>query len=178
MWAHPLIAGAFDDRLRADLLAAAENLPAMVDELESMPVGTAHGDACTRNLLVRPGSEALVLIDFTFWGEGPLGADLSQLLVGEVQVGDRAASSLPDLEEVCVPAYVAGLHSEGCHVDEAVIRRSHALWMLLFSGLSAFPFEHLDSPPTPYLHRITSERAQTARFILDLVQRSPAGSDA
>jgi hypothetical protein len=41
--------------------------------------------------------------------------------------------------------------------------------MVLFSGLSAVPFEHLGAPPTPELHRIAAERAASARFILDLL---------
>jgi hypothetical protein len=41
--------------------------------------------------------------------------------------------------------------------------------MLIYSGLSAIPIEHLDQEPTPRLHAIAAERATTARFILDLV---------
>jgi hypothetical protein len=41
--------------------------------------------------------------------------------------------------------------------------------MLIFSGMSAIPGEHLDSPPTPELRRIAAERATAARFMLDLV---------
>ena len=67
IWRHPLVA-AFDDTLRHDLVAAADTLPAVVDELEALPYGTAHGDACTRNLLVAADRPELVLIDFGFWG--------------------------------------------------------------------------------------------------------------
>lgn len=169
LWSHPLVAGAFDAKLRADLLAAADALPAVLTELESMPVGALHGDACTRNLLVRPGAPDLVLIDYAFWGEGPLGWDLGQLLIGEVQLGERPASELPDLEARCLAAYVDGLRQEGCDVDAATVQRAHSLQMLLFSGLSAVPFEYLDGPPTPERQRVTRERACGARFILDLV---------
>ena len=41
--------------------------------------------------------------------------------------------------------------------------------MLIFAGLTAIPFEHLEREPTPELHRIARERAASARFILDLV---------
>jgi hypothetical protein len=47
IWCHPIVAAAFDDALRRDLVAAADGLPAVVAELESMAYGTAHGDACT-----------------------------------------------------------------------------------------------------------------------------------
>ena len=174
VWNHPLVAATFDDQLRKDLLRAADALPAIVDELETMPIGTSHGDACTRNLLVTPATTDLVLIDYGFWGEAPIGFDLSQLLVGEVQLGERSATCLPALEAACLPAYVRGLHDEGCDIPLEVVRRSHALSMVLFSGVSAVPFEHLGTEPTPELQRIAGERAASARFILDLLAETSA----
>jgi Phosphotransferase enzyme family len=172
LWHHPLVAATFDDRLRKDLLAAADAVPDIVDELDTMPVGTSHGDACTRNLLVTNDSADLVLIDYGFWGEAPLGFDLSQLMLGEVQMGERSATCLPSLEAACVPAYVRGLRDEGCDAPLEVVRRAHVLLMLLFSGLSAIPFEHLGSPPTAELQRIAGERAASARFMLDLLEET------
>jgi hypothetical protein len=169
IWGHPLIAGAFDDELHARLVAAARNLGSLVDELAAAPLGAFHGDACTRNLLVERASGEFVLIDYGFWGEGPLGFDLAQLLIGEVQMGERSAAELPELEKACLTAYVEGLRAEGCEVPFEVIERAHALQMLLFAGLSAIPLEHLDQIPTPELQRIARERADSARFILDLV---------
>ena len=71
IWRHPVVAAAFDDALRRDLVAAADTLPAVVAELEALPHGTAHGDACTRNLLVAADRPDLMLIDFGFWGPQP-----------------------------------------------------------------------------------------------------------
>jgi hypothetical protein len=143
----------------------------MLAELDLVPIATFHGDACTRNLLVRRGAEedGFVLIDFGFWGRGPVGFDLSQLLLGEVQTGERDADELPALEAACVDDYVRGLADEGLDLPVEVVRRSHALLMLEFSGLSAIPFELLDGPPSPEAVRIARERALAARFILDLV---------
>jgi hypothetical protein len=89
--------------------------------------------------------------------------------MGEVQTGERPASFLPTLERTCVTAYARGLHDEGVDLPEDVLRRSHALLMLEFAGLSAIPVEHLDGPPTEELARLAGERAASARFILDLV---------
>ena len=169
IWTHPLIAATFDDQLRKDMLRASEELPEIVDELDAMPVLTCHGDACTRNLLVSNATSDLVLIDFGYWGEAPIGFDLSQLMLGEVQMGERSATSLPGLEAACLPAYVRGLRDEGRDVPLGLVRRAHALLMLLFSGLSAIPLEHLDAPPTPALEHIAAQRAASARFVLDLV---------
>ncbi len=175
VWAHPVVAPAFDERLRDDMRAAAEAMLGRLAELDDVPVLTLHGDACTRNLLVRRGSDdGFVLIDFGFWGRGPVGFDLTQLLIGEVQMGERAASELPALEAACLPAYVEGLAVEGVTVDLDVVRRAHALLMLLFTGLSAIPFELLDGQPTEEKVRVARERAAAARFMLDLAAATNA----
>jgi hypothetical protein len=41
--------------------------------------------------------------------------------------------------------------------------------MLIFSGLSAVPFEFLADPPTDEVQRLAANRATAARYILDLV---------
>ena len=169
LWCHPLVAGGFSPELRERLLTAARRVDDVVEELESLPVMTLHGDACTRNLLVRRDGGGFSLIDFGFWSKGPVGFDLGQLLVGEVQTGERSAAELPALEAACLPAYVEGLGDEGADVPLPVVRRAHALQMLLFSGLSALPLEHLGTAPTPELHRLARERAQMVTFQLDLV---------
>ena len=168
-WSHPLVQPWFDDRLRRDLLGVVDHLPALLDELETLRLGTAHGDACPRNLLRARGREGLVLIDFGFWGEAPLGFDLTQLLVGEVQLDERSASCLPALEALCLREYVRGLSAEGTVVPERHVRRAHAICMMIFAGLSAIPFENLRSAPDQRLHAISRTRAQSVRFMLDLL---------
>ncbi len=170
LWHHPLIAGAFDDDLRARLVGAADRAAACLDELAAMPVATAHGDACPNNLLARADSDAFVLIDYGFWGSNPIGFDIAQLLVGDAQIGKRSADDLADIEHVIVDAYVEGMRAEGCDVPADVVRRAHALQLLLFTGLSTLPFELLDSAPTPELHQMAAERARIARFSLDLLE--------
>jgi hypothetical protein len=117
----------------------------------------------------RDDPRGFVLIDYGFWGRAPLGFDLSQLLIGDVQTGERAASSLPALERACLTSYHQGLHDEGVDIDKDRLRRAHALLMLEFAGLSSVPFEMLEAPPTDEGLRIATERAAAARFMLDLV---------
>ena len=168
IWRHPLVAMTFDADLRERLLAAADLVGSYVDELEQLPTGASHGDACTNNLLVRPDG-TLVLIDFGFWGPQPWGFDLGQLVIGDVQLGRTPADGLPEMDRVCTAGYVEGLRAEGCDVDAAVVRRAHALLMLIFSGLSAVPFEFLAGPPTEEVQALAANRATAARYILDLV---------
>jgi hypothetical protein len=169
LWRHPLVATAFCPELRDRLLQAADRLDELVDELESVPVMTLHGDACSRNLLVRSDGCGLSLIDFGFWSKGPVGFDLGQLLVGEVQTGERPADDLPELEAACLPAYVDGLRGEGADVPLETVQRAHALQSLLFAGLSTVLLDQLGAAPTPELHRTACERARLATFLLDLV---------
>jgi Phosphotransferase enzyme family len=111
IWQHPLIAAAFDDELRTRLLRAADRAPAIVEELMTMPEATIHGDACPNNLLPRTGADGFVLIDYGFWNLGPIGFDLGQLLVGDVQDGRRPTSDLGLIDKSILPAYVEGLRA-------------------------------------------------------------------
>lgn len=167
VWQHPLCA-AFDDDLRTRLRAAAADSIALAAEADALPQLLSHGDACPNNLLAGAHDDELVMIDFGFWGGAPVGFDLTQLLVGEVQIGKRGAAGLADLDEAIVTAYVEGLRAEGCEVPEAQVRRSHALCLLLMTGLSTLPFDLFDAPLTPETHKIASDRAALARYALDL----------
>lgn len=169
VWRHPLVEEAFDDDLRSRLLRAADSAPAYVEELMALPPYTSHGDACPNNLLVVEGYDGFVLIDFAFLGLKPLGFDLGQLLVGDVQNGRLPASALGWIEDAIVPAYAEGVRAEGVDVTEAALRRAHALGLMIFTGLAVVPFEHLQKQPTPELRAIAAERAAIARFALDLL---------
>ncbi len=169
LWQAPWQAGAFDADLRARLLAALDAVPSFVDELEAGPAGTAHGDACPNNLLRTTGSDQITLIDYGFFSRQCVGFDLGQLLVGDVQIGRRDASTLLETEAACLPAYVEGLRAEGVVVDAATVARAHALHLLVFSGLSA-PLTDPSTPGADALARDARERAAISRFCLDLVE--------
>ncbi len=172
VWRHPLVARAFDDHLHGQLLDAADRADAWTDELMAQHRVASHGDACPNNLLSRRGSDGFVLIDFGFFGPGPIGFDLSQLLVGDVQVGRRGSDDLADVDEAIFNGYMAGLRAEECWIPDDVVRRAHALQLMIFTGLSTLPFELLEAEPTPELHRVAAQRAAIARFSLDLLERT------
>jgi hypothetical protein len=171
LWQHPLIAGAFDDGLRARMIAASDRVSAYADELLGLPAAVGHGDACPGNLLVRVDDpDSFTLIDFGFWLTLPIGYDLGQLLVGDVQIGRRSSSDLAERDEICLSAYLDGLRAEGIQIRAADLRRAHALQLLIFTGLSSLPFEHLDSQPTAELAALAADRAALSRYCLDLVE--------
>ena len=169
VWQHPTIAAAFGDDLRDRLRAAAGEVPAYVEEVLSLPHLAAHGDACPNNLLATAGHDGFTLIDYGFWMPMPVGADLSQLLIGDVQIGKRRAGDLAARDDAHITEYVRGLRDEGCEVRETDVRRAHALHMVMMSGLSTVPTELLDRPPSPALDAMVADRAAIATFCLDRV---------
>ena len=102
----------------------------------------------------------------------PVGFDLGQLLVGEVQLGRGSADGLAERDEACLAAYVDGLVAEAVDLGIEAVRRAHALHLLIFSGLSALPFEVLDQEPTDALRAMAATRAAIARHSLDLVDQT------
>jgi hypothetical protein len=169
IWQHPLVAATFGDELRDRLRAAAARVPAYLEEVLALPHTAAHGDACPNNLLATTDSPDFTLIDYGFWLPMPVGADLSQLLIGDVQIGRSRAGDLAARDDAHVAAYVRGLRDEGCEIPEPAVRRAHALHMLMMSGLSAVPVELLDRPPSSALEAQVADRAAIATFCLDRV---------
>jgi hypothetical protein len=167
IWQHPLCS-AFDPELRDRMRAAAARAADLAAEGDALPWLSSHGDACPNNLL-DDGSDDLVLIDFGYWGAAPVGFDLQCLLVGDVQIGKRSASTLAEIDETIVPAYVEGLRAEGCDIPEVVVRRAHAIRSLLMTGLSTVPFDLFEAPMNDETMRIAADRALIARYCLDQV---------
>jgi hypothetical protein len=171
IWQHPLTA-AFDEELRDGLRAAIGRAHELAADGDALPYLLSHGDACPNNLLAADRDDELVMIDFGFWGAAPVGFDLTQLLVGDVQLGKRTSDDLAELDEALVTSYVAGLRAEGCEVPEEDVRRGHALCMLVMTGLSTVPFDLFDGPVTPETQQVAAARADLARYALALADAS------
>ncbi len=182
-WAHPVVARHFAD-LRPALAAVARHLDPLAEEFAALPHRTSHGDACPNNLLRHPDGDGFTLIDFGFWRPQPVGFDLSQLLVGDLQIGRRDADDLPELAEACLTAYAAGLAAEGAEVPDEVLRRGHAVSLMLFNGLPSLPLELLDEARAleaagdltderlDAMHHWSLQRSRIARYALDVLERT------
>lgn len=167
-WRHPAVAEHFGD-LRDGLLAAARHLDALAQEFASSRHLASHGDACPNNLLRRTGDPGFTLIDFGFWRPQPVGFDLAQLLVGDIQVGQQDADDLPERAAACVASYAAGLADEGLDVSLQEVRRAHAVSLMLFNGLPSLPLERLHDPDEAALDHWSRQRAAIARYALDVL---------
>ena len=182
-WQHPTVAEHFGG-LRAGLASVAGRTQALAAEFAASRHVTSHGDACPNNLLRREGDPGFVLIDFGFWRPQPVGFDLSQLLVGDIQIGRQDASDLPERAAACVEAYAAGLADEGVDVSLDEVRRGHAVSLVLFNGLPSLPMEMLQEEAALAAEGgVTDEfragfdhwarqRAAIARYSLDLLART------
>jgi hypothetical protein len=173
LWAHPVVAAAVDDRLRADQRRLAERLPTILDRLDTLPQAVPHGDASPQNLLVPaddPGT--LVAIDVSFQSPHAVGFDLGQLLVGLVHAGVMPARELAAVHAAIVPAFAGGLRDHGMRVAGDDLARGSAGSLAVRAAFTALPFERLDGPvaepATPELAAAFRERAALARFITDL----------
>lgn len=170
MWTHPLLANAFGNDLRDRMRDALKAVPGWFEELAEAPHTAGHGDACPNNLLGAARPDAFVLIDFGFWKPLPLGFDLGQLLLGDVQIGRRPADDLAAIDAEIIPAYIEGLTDEGQTVESQYVTRLHLLQMTVFTGLSSMPFEHLGAPPHPDLDRLAATRAAITTYCLDQIE--------
>lgn len=184
-WEHPLVSGHFTD-LHARLLEVAGRLDQLAAEFARHRHAASHGDACPNNLLRRAADPSFTLIDFAFWRPQPVGFDLSQLLVGEIQVGREDADDLPARGEACLVAYAAGLAAEGLDVPVSEVLRGHAVSLVLFNGLPSLPLEamaehaalersgRLTPEQAERLDHWAAQRAGIARYALDVLELSDA----
>lgn len=145
-WEHPVLAVAVDAPTRDRLLGLLAAAPALVAEVEELPLLSAHGDACANNLLLT--EDAVVAIDWAFFCRTRLGFDLSQLVVSDVELGRVPAASVPDRQALAVPAYAAGLADVGVAVEQDALLRAHRVQAALAIGVSVIPLEDLGQDPS------------------------------
>ena len=169
LWSHPLVAGAADVRLRADLRALGARVPELLDRMDDLPQALPHGDASPQNLLVPADDpDSLVAIDVSFQTAQAVGFDLGQLLVGLVHAGLMPAAALAGVHAVLVPAFVQGLAAGGLQATPGQVHFGYVASLVVRAGFTSLPFERLGEPPTPALAATFRERAALTRFIADL----------
>ncbi|WP_374456344.1 phosphotransferase [Nocardioides sp.] len=168
VWQHPAVAEHFGP-LRSRLAEVAGRLDALADEYAALPHLAAHGDACPNNLMRHVGDDGFTLIDFGFWRPQPVAYDLSQLLVGEIQMRRLDADGLPERAAACLEAYADGLAAEGGSVDADVLRRSHAVSLALFNGLPSIPAEALAEEDQEAAAHHVAQRAAMAAYSFDVL---------
>ena len=169
VWAHPLLAGGVDPRLRDDLRTLGARVPELLERLDTLPQALPHGDASPQNLLVpAEDPDGFVAIDVSFQTPHAVGFDLGQLLVGLVHAGQQPAAILPEIHPALAPAFTEGLRAAGGRASLDQVAFGYVASLVVRAGFTSLPFERLGEPPTPELAAIFRERAALTRFIVDL----------
>lgn len=172
LWQLPAVAAAARPDVVAGLRAVAGRAGELAEEMLALPQLPAHGDASPQNFLQesgQPGPAHFVVIDWGLSATLCAGFDLSQLLSGLVNDGRLRVAAARRLEPLCVAAYCEGLAQSGTDIQEAVVRRGHALSMALFTGLFTLASPRLEEPDSPELHAFMAERLALADFTLALL---------
>lgn len=123
-----------------------DRLPQIVDGLDRLPLTFAHGDATPENLLRATGQDGtLALIDWGFGSLLPVGFDLAQLAIGDLQRDFRAALPLREVLHTIVPQYHAGLADEGLTVTGSQLLQGFHGALVVRGGLDGLPSSLDDS---------------------------------
>ncbi len=173
LWSHPWLADHAD--LRSDLLFLGEQVPAMLDRLDTFVQAMPHGDASPQNLLVPADApETFVAIDISFRSPHALGFDLSQLVVGLVHAGLRPAALVDVTADLVDRAYLDGLHAEGIDDQDDAVRDASATTGVLRSAFDGFRYDLL--PPAGRSGSAQDRHAFDERLVLSraLVRRYSA----
>ena len=166
-WRQPAVAGAVDDRYRADLARLADVVPALLSRAESLPHGAAHGDATPDNFR-EPGDGTVVAIDWSYGSVAPVGADLAQLFVGRFESGAQDPGTAPDVLTAVIEGYLAGAADEGAAAERPDVERSLVTHLAVRSLFSLLIVDHRHDLPLREREALLARRAQLGRFGIDL----------
>jgi aminoglycoside phosphotransferase (APT) family kinase protein len=157
LWDHPAFAG--DRQLRADLDRVVEIVPALIDQLDRLPEGLSHGDACPANML--HGDAGIVAVDWSYASSAAIGSDLGQLLAGAWVNGTADPDAIATTARTMHDGFVEGLAAERCLVAAESIELAfvtHLLVRAVFDAVATLP----DVAP-----RVGAARVALARFAAD-----------
>lgn len=167
LWADPVVAGAVDRRLRADLHRLADVVPTLLAAARAGPAGVCHGDATPDNLR-EPGDGSIVALDWAYGQIGPIGSDLGQLVAGRFETGAAADDDVDQVAAIVVDAFLAGLAREGRHPGPGPVRLAFAVHLAVRSAFTALRFENRPDITDEERREIIGPRARLARFATDL----------
>ncbi|MFW0795012.1 phosphotransferase [Gordonia sp. CPCC 205515] len=167
IWSHPVVARYVTPALRARLFALIDVMPSLIDEIETLPLLSAHGDACPNNLL-STGDGTFTVIDWAFFGRSRVGFDLTQLVNSGIDLGHMTADRLPELQDLCLRHYRIGLADSGFDIELDALTRAHRIQLTAFSALSAIPLEQLPDNDTDdqALNALMHERMRALDLML------------
>jgi hypothetical protein len=140
-WAQPLIRAHFEPAVRAGLVRLRERRKQLLAVIERLPRTVCHLDVWPNNLIRRPGGE-IVLLDWSFVGDGALGEDIGNLIPDSVFDVLLPHELLDELDERLTSAYLGGLRDAGWSGDERLVRLGICASAVKYDWLTVFCLEH------------------------------------
>ncbi len=108
-----------------------------LETLDRLPRTFCHYDAFPRNVFIRrgaDGSDQPIAIDWAFAGTGAIGEELVPLVIASASFFEVELSTMIDLEQAAIEAYVEGLLDAGWHGDPRLVRLGYAIGASLRFG--------------------------------------------
>ena len=146
--------------------------------LNALPHTFCHLDVFHSNLMARPcdgGVEQIVLVDWSFAGMAPIGAEIAPLVAASPIFSGEDASRMPEMEEATFEGYCDGLRDSGWDRDRRLARLGYLASIAVRYGLIPCGVFATDDSAVTYLSRAAGKPIQQcieemsvmSRFLLD-----------
>lgn len=116
----PTVTRIFPGDSLAQILALWDMHDSLLDVLEHLPQVFCHQDAFKRNVFAR--GEQTILIDWSYTGIAPVGAELAALVAGTIEFFELPAGRVKELDRLCFDGYLQGLRDAGWKVNAKLVR--------------------------------------------------------
>jgi hypothetical protein len=125
----PIVLRLYPGDSLAQILATWDVHNSILDVLENLPQVFCHQDAFKRNMFAR--GEQTILIDWSYTGIAPVGAELVALVAGTIGLFEVPADRVKELDRICFEGYVQGLRDAGWNGDARLVRIGYAVSCML-----------------------------------------------
>ena len=125
---HPLVRRWLSDAMQEEIVALWQERERFLALLDQLPQTLCHFDAFRRNLFTRSDSDGatrLVAIDWSFTGQGALGAEVQCLTAVAIAFFDVDLAQAEALDEIVFAGYLAGLEEVGWRGDPRQVRLAY-----------------------------------------------------
>ncbi|NOZ28124.1 MAG: hypothetical protein GXP39_08750 [Chloroflexi bacterium] len=132
---HPLVSRWLPGDASEQLFQTWAEREVFLEALDRLPQTVCQYDAFRRNLFARQtpdGAMQTVIVDWSYTGCGPLGAELVPLIIGTLVFFEVDLAELSDLDQVAFEGYLEGLRDVGWHGDPRLARLGYAAGVLRY----------------------------------------------
>ena len=137
------------EELRQQLMRLLSQAGSLLASCEDLPLGPAHLDAYSRNLIAEPENTGLCLVDWANAGVAPLGADPATIFVLTLNYLDVDAAAIDEFKHAVVNAMLTGLTDTGSsHLSDVALEGFSSIARLrhLAMMMNALPMVEAGDP--------------------------------